>query len=94
MPASNRPFMGATAFDTGVTFRVWAPFAGSVNVAGISTLGRRSLTSFFQKGGVTGLSTSPGPEADRKLILVGDSSPAACHWFKRCGDGFGMILGP
>jgi 1,4-alpha-glucan branching enzyme len=37
MPTSTRPFMGATPFDTGdlgVTFRVWAPFAKSVSVAG------------------------------------------------------------
>jgi len=34
MPASQRPFMGATPYDTGVTFRVWAPFAAHVSVAG------------------------------------------------------------
>src|SRR5262245_4603410 len=34
MPASQRPFMGATPYDGGVTFRVWAPFAPSVAVAG------------------------------------------------------------
>ena len=34
MPASTRPFMGATPFDAGVTFRVWAPFARAVAVAG------------------------------------------------------------
>ena len=35
MPASLRPGMGATAFSdslgSGVTFRVWAPFAGAGN---------------------------------------------------------------
>jgi 1,4-alpha-glucan branching enzyme len=34
MPASSRPFMGATPYDKGVTFRVWAPFASAVAVAG------------------------------------------------------------
>ena len=34
MPISQRPFMGATPYDTGVTFRVWAPFAAQVSVAG------------------------------------------------------------
>ncbi len=34
MPTSQRPFMGATPYDTGATFRVWAPFAGHVSVAG------------------------------------------------------------
>jgi 1,4-alpha-glucan branching enzyme len=34
MPVSERPFMGATPYDSGVTFRVWAPFARQVSVAG------------------------------------------------------------
>src|SRR5579863_284399 len=34
MPASQRPFMGAIPFAGGVTFRVWAPFASEVLVAG------------------------------------------------------------
>src|SRR5437868_1409681 len=34
MPISLRPFMGATPYAGGVTFRVWAPFAASVAVAG------------------------------------------------------------
>jgi 1,4-alpha-glucan branching enzyme len=34
MPASIRPYMGATPYDAGVTFRVWAPFATQVAVAG------------------------------------------------------------
>jgi 1,4-alpha-glucan branching enzyme len=31
---SSRPGLGATTYDTGTTFRVWAPNASSVNVAG------------------------------------------------------------
>lgn len=34
MPASQRPYMGAIPYDGGTTFRVWAPFASSVSVAG------------------------------------------------------------
>ncbi len=34
MPASQRPFMGAIPYDTGCTFRVWAPFAQQVAVTG------------------------------------------------------------
>ncbi|MGB8846606.1 MAG: hypothetical protein WCC73_13055, partial [Terracidiphilus sp.] len=38
MAFSTRPFMGAIPFGdgggTGTTFRVWAPFASGVNVAG------------------------------------------------------------
>jgi 1,4-alpha-glucan branching enzyme len=34
MPPSNRPYMGATPYPGGVTFRVWAPFASDVQVQG------------------------------------------------------------
>ena len=39
MPPSNRPFMGAIPYgdaaNSGVTFRVWAPFATAMGFAGI-----------------------------------------------------------
>src|SRR5262249_33451765 len=34
MPPSTRPYMGATPYAGGVTFRVWAPFASAVQVQG------------------------------------------------------------
>jgi 1,4-alpha-glucan branching enzyme len=34
MPPSQRPYMGAIPYDTGCTFRVWAPFAQEVAVSG------------------------------------------------------------
>ena len=34
MAASQRPGMGAIPFDGGATFRVWAPFAAAISVAG------------------------------------------------------------
>ncbi len=34
MSSSQRPFMGATPYQEGTTFRVWAPFADRVYVAG------------------------------------------------------------
>jgi 1,4-alpha-glucan branching enzyme len=34
MSASERPYMGATPYPAGCTFRVWAPFAAQVSVAG------------------------------------------------------------
>lgn len=34
MPPSTRPYMGATPYPGGVTFRVWAPFASDVQVQG------------------------------------------------------------
>lgn len=37
MPASTRPGMGAVPYDEGTTFRVWAPNASAVSVAGTFT---------------------------------------------------------
>jgi 1,4-alpha-glucan branching enzyme len=34
MPPSTRQYMGATPYDGGVTFRLWAPFASDVQVQG------------------------------------------------------------
>lgn len=34
MPPSTRPYMGATPYPGGATFRVWAPFASDVQVQG------------------------------------------------------------
>lgn len=51
MPTSTRPFMGATAFDTGVTFRVWAPFAGGVAVAGTFNAWSKTVNPLFAEGG-------------------------------------------
>src|ERR1700693_4700826 len=34
MPVSQRPYMGAIPYLDGCTFRVWAPFAAQVSVAG------------------------------------------------------------
>ena len=50
MPASSRPFMGATPFDGGVTFRVWAPFARSVAVAGTFNQWSTSDAPLTQEG--------------------------------------------
>jgi len=34
MPSSLRPYMGAYLYEGGTSFRVWAPFASRVFVAG------------------------------------------------------------
>jgi 1,4-alpha-glucan branching enzyme len=49
MPASIRPYMGATAFDGGVTFRVWAPNARNVNVAGEFNQWSKTATPLFSE---------------------------------------------
>ena len=51
MPISVRPYMGATPFDTGVTFRVWAPFAESVAVAGSFNAWSATANPLFAEGG-------------------------------------------
>src|SRR5579871_889598 len=50
MPASQRPFMGATPYDTGVTFRVWAPFAKAVGVVGTFNSWSDSANPLFLEG--------------------------------------------
>jgi len=54
MPASNRPYMGAIPFSdgaqTGTTFRVWAPFATSVAVAGDFNAWSTSANPLFPEG--------------------------------------------
>jgi 1,4-alpha-glucan branching enzyme len=50
MPASKRPFMGATPFDGGVTFRVWSLFADKVAVAGSFNQWSRTKNSLFPEG--------------------------------------------
>ena len=54
MPPSQRPFMGATPYadqsGTGVTFRVWAPFANGVTVAGEFNQWSASADPLFSEG--------------------------------------------
>ena len=54
MPASSKPYMGAVPYSGGVTFRVWAPFATGVNVAGTSTGGRPARPCFTARETGTG----------------------------------------
>jgi 1,4-alpha-glucan branching enzyme len=53
MPASSRfpTVLGAIAFDGGVTFRVWAPFAQSVSVAGEFNAWSETDAQLFPEGG-------------------------------------------
>ena len=50
MPISTRPFMGATPYDTGTTFRVWAPFATAVAVAGNFNAWSATSNPLFPEG--------------------------------------------
>ncbi|MGA7240349.1 MAG: alpha-amylase family glycosyl hydrolase [Bryobacteraceae bacterium] len=50
MPASKRPFMGATPFDGGVTFRVWSVFANNIAVAGTFNGWSQTADALFPEG--------------------------------------------
>jgi len=50
MPASSRPYMGAIPYDSGVTFRVWAPFASRVSVAGTFNNWSNNSHQLFSEG--------------------------------------------
>ena len=54
MPSSSRPYMGATAYSEqtgqGVTFRVWAPFARQVAVAGEFNNWSQDANLLFNEG--------------------------------------------
>jgi 1,4-alpha-glucan branching enzyme len=47
---SSRPGMGATPYINGTTFRVWAPNASAVNVAGEFNNWSDSMTALFSEG--------------------------------------------
>src|SRR5260370_18314004 len=49
MAISRRPFMGATPFAGGVTFRLWAPFASHVFVAGEFNAWSTNSTPLFSE---------------------------------------------
>ena len=79
MPASTRPFMGATPFDTGVTFRVWAPFASAVAVAGSFNAWSGTANPLFAEGSSGFWSVDvDGVKIDDqyKFVVVGASSPS------------------
>ncbi len=50
MPPSSRPCMGATPYESGVTFRVWAPFASKVCVAGSFNGWSTEADALFSEG--------------------------------------------
>ena len=50
MAPSTRPYMGATPYNGGVTFRVWAPFASNVQVSGDFNNWKPDDTTLFSEG--------------------------------------------
>jgi 1,4-alpha-glucan branching enzyme len=74
MPASTRPFMGAVPFDTGVTYRVWAPFASTVAVAGTFNNWSQIENPLFAEGdGYWSVDVSGSKINDEYKFVIGTS---------------------
>jgi len=73
MPPSYRPRMGATPYAddsaSGVTFRVWAPFASSVAVAGEFNQWSPSSTQLYPEGGGTWSADVPGAAVSQRYLF-------------------------
>jgi 1,4-alpha-glucan branching enzyme len=70
---SRRPGLGANLYPGGVSFRYWAPFASSVNVAGIADWDRPGIPlasegNGYWSGDIDGI----GPGQQYKLFVNGD----------------------
>jgi 1,4-alpha-glucan branching enzyme len=75
VPASTRSqeVVGAIAYDEGTTFRVWAPFAPSVNVAGAFNTWSETATPLTPEGNGYWSADVPGvkPRDEYKFFLGG-----------------------
>ncbi len=82
MPASTRPYMGAIPYSdasgTGVTFRVWAPFASSVAVAGDFNGWSTSASPLYAEGNDFWSVDVPAATAGSqyKFVLTSSASPS------------------
>jgi 1,4-alpha-glucan branching enzyme len=75
MPASDRPYMGAIAYAGGVTFRVWAPFARSVCVAGTFNDWSSQASPLFSEGNGCWSVDDPGANVlDEYKFVIEDVS--------------------
>src|ERR1700749_1932255 len=78
VPASTRPYMGAIPYSdasgTGVTFRVWAPFASYVAVAGAFNGWRTSASPLYAEGNDFGSVDVPAATAGSQYKFVLSSS--------------------
>ena len=82
MPASARPYMGATVYSdaagAGVTFRVWAPFAAAVAVAGDFNGWSPAANPLFSEGNGYWSVDVPaaGVSSQYKFVLTASGDPA------------------
>lgn len=82
MPASTRPYMGAIAYadasGSGVTFRVWAPFASAIAVAGDFNGWSPSADPLYSEGNDFWSADIAAAKvgSQYKLVLTNPASPA------------------
>jgi len=67
---SARPGMGAVTYDRGTTFRVWAPFAHAVHVAGTFNAWSDDANPLAQEGGGRWSADVPGVAAGAEYKFV------------------------
>src|SRR5580698_10331182 len=81
MPASQRPSMGAIPYadssGSGVTFRVWAPFAAALNVAGDFNAWSPSATPLYAEGNGCWSVDAPGAAlgSEYKFVVATGAGP-------------------
>ena len=89
---SIRPGMGAIPYASGVTFRVWAPFAGSVSVAGTFNGRSRTANPLAPEGNGLWSVDVPGAAVGNEYRFVIDGTleridPRARHVTHSAGHG-------
>lgn len=81
MAPSTRPFMGATPFDGGVTFRVWAPFAHNAAVTGTFNGWSQTANPLFAEGaGFWSADVNGAKVNDEYKFLIGAANSSSVLW--------------
>jgi len=77
---SQRPFMGATPYDAGVTFRVWAPFAQQIAVAGEFNNWSTNANMLVYEGNGYWSVDTPGATVGQQYKFVMFNPVNNLHW--------------
>ena len=84
MPPSQRPFMGATPYQdvaaSGVTFRVWAPFAAGVFVAGTFNNWSSNGDALFSEGNGYWSVDVPNAQVGNQYLFYLQNPQAPSGW--------------
>ena len=78
---SSRPGLGAIVFDGGVAFRVWAPFASQVHVAGTFNRWDVFANPLASEGnGYWSVEVAGASNGDQYRYVLGDNTKSPLHW--------------